>query len=120
MSAEQHAIDDEFIDSVRYVDAKGFFDDIIRTESGEFSEAHVYAELSDFLFMIREVPKVYSYVTCGLMSKPGYHALDIINVADACAEDQITTVVRDVLDRIEAGESVEDIRDEFPEPEERE
>jgi hypothetical protein len=53
----------------------------------------VGAELSDYHFILGEVPKVYDHVTGGLLSKPNYHA----NVVIAAADDHVTRLVRDEL-----------------------
>jgi hypothetical protein len=44
-------------------------------------------EMADFHFMLNEVPKVYMEVTGGLLSKPNYHASDVISAFNNHVED---------------------------------
>lgn len=59
---------------------KNFWKDIICDENGEVNIEQVKKELCDFYKIIQEVPKVYSEVTGGLLSKPLYDAGTVISV----------------------------------------
>lgn len=51
-------------------------------KDGNVDVEQTLKELSDFSFMIHEVPKVYMHVTGGLLSKPLYHAYGVTDAAD--------------------------------------
>lgn len=55
-------------------------------------------EMHDFRHMIREVPKVYSHITGGLLSKPNYFAHAVIEVFDEQREKEIADALGDALE----------------------
>ena len=57
-----------------------FWAEIVCNEDGSINMEQVKKELSDFHFMIEEVPKVYSEVTDGMLSKPNYYAESVLSV----------------------------------------
>jgi hypothetical protein len=57
---------------------KDFWKDIVENEDGSINLEQLKKELCDFHFMIEEVPKVYSAVTNGSMSKPNYYSSEVI------------------------------------------
>ena len=57
-----------------------FWADIVCNEDGSINMEQVKKELSDYSFILGEVPKVYSEVTCGLLSKPNYYAESVLSV----------------------------------------
>jgi hypothetical protein len=57
-----------------------FWADIVCNEDGSINMEQVKKELSDYSFMLDEVPKVYSEVTGGLLSKPNYYAESVLSV----------------------------------------
>lgn len=60
---------------------KDFWLDILTTD-GKFDEKKIKDEIHDFAYVLREVPKVYSHITNGNMSKPNYWASEVISVSD--------------------------------------
>ena len=57
-----------------------FWKDIVCNEDGTINVEQLKKELCDFSLMIGEVPKVYSAVTGGMLSKPHYYADTVISV----------------------------------------
>jgi len=53
-------------------------------KNGKLDEEQVLKELSDYYFVIQQVPKVYCHITNGLLSKLMYKAETIISIADDC------------------------------------
>ncbi len=64
---------------------------ILFKEDGSLDVEQLKKEMADFGFMIREVPRVYSHVTGGLLSKPNYFADTVIAEHD----DHVGELVRD-------------------------
>lgn len=113
MSAEDKSInlsDDDLVSELEW------WRDIILTEDGQLSLPHTLQELHDFRFIMEEASKVYAHVTCDMMSKPGYYAKDVIQQSDECADEYTRVIINDVLDRLEGGETIDDIRADFPDP----
>lgn len=90
-----------------------FWDEIVRNTDGTLNEDAVYAELHDFLHMIHEVPKVYSEITCGQLSKPNYYASAVLDVANDCAEENLRHVIEDIVVALRQGATVDDIEEEY-------
>jgi hypothetical protein len=59
-----------------------FWKDIVTNPDGTVNLEQVKKELSDFLFVMGEVPKVYCHITGDRMSKIMYHADAVITQAD--------------------------------------
>jgi hypothetical protein len=57
-----------------------FWAEIVCNEDGSINIDQVKKELSDYSFMLDEVPKVYCEVTGGLLSKPNYYAESVLSV----------------------------------------
>lgn len=57
-------------------------------------------ELSDYSFMMEQVPKVYSEISGGVLSKPNYYASSVINVFQDYLDNIIEMVINE---RIEEG-----------------
>lgn len=56
-----------------------FWKEIILGEDGNINMDQLKLELLDFYNMINEVPKVYSAVTGGILSKPTWSAADVLD-----------------------------------------
>ena len=61
--------------------SKLFWKDIIYKD-GKIDEEQVMAELTDFYFLMHQVPLVYEHITGGAMSMIMYYADEVIRVAD--------------------------------------
>ena len=63
-----------------------FWKDIIYIKSGKnkgkLNEKQVLKELSDYYFVMQEVPKVFCHITNNAMSKINYYASEVISVVD--------------------------------------
>jgi hypothetical protein len=88
-----------------------FWADICLDENGNVDMEQVKKELADFRFMIKEVPKVYSHVTGGLLSKPMYHAEGVIEKADEYYEEELEFYKEEEmeLEREEIVEKIESV-----------
>lgn len=85
---KEDSVDDEVEESWN------FWKDIILNPDGSINIEQLKKELSDFYFIMNEVPKVYDSVTGGRMSKISYHASDVI----AESEDYYTGIYRERVD----------------------
>lgn len=65
---------------------------------GGASNDDIQKELSDFHFMMREVPKVYMAITGGKLSKPNYHASTVIGEFEQYMEDCINDAVKEAIE----------------------
>lgn len=61
---------------------------IVENPDGTLNKDQIMKELSDFSFMIDEVPKVYSEVTGGMLSKPMYYCSSVISAHEDYLERQ--------------------------------
>lgn len=59
-----------------------FWKDIIEDEDGNIDKDALMRELSDYAFLLDEVPKVYMEVTGGKISYPNTYAYEVINEAN--------------------------------------
>ena len=59
-----------------------FGKDLCTNPDGTLNIEAIKNEMSDFEFIIGEVPKVYMHITGGTLSKPNYHAEGVISLAD--------------------------------------
>lgn len=57
---------------------RGVFDEITDKTEREKIEA----ELTDYYFVMQQVPEVYMHITGGLLSKPNYYASTVKTAAD--------------------------------------
>ena len=86
-------------------------------KDGKIDEEQVMKELSDYYFMLKEVPKVYMGVTNGLLSKPNYPASTVLmefedNFYDkTITKDDIEDILKDK--NMEDKEKLENIEDYF-------
>jgi hypothetical protein len=99
-------------------ETRAWWRDIIYNPDGTLNEDAILAELSDFKFMIEEVPKVYSEITGGMLSKPNYHASGVLQAHEEHLEELIAEmqheVAREVIEMLEAGHTKDDILKEYP------
>ena len=56
-----------------------FWKKIICDENGNVDVEQVKKELCDYYHMLQEVPRVYSEVTGGMLSKPLYYAQEVLD-----------------------------------------
>lgn len=75
-----------------------FWKDIILKKDGTVNMRQLKKELSDFYFIIKQVPKVYCHITDNRMSKVNYHADTVIQVADECLQEKIKETVLDMIE----------------------
>ena len=60
--------------------------DIVLNEDGSINLEQVKKELSDYSFLLDQVPRVYAHVTNNKISKPNTHAYEVMVLAD----DEVT------------------------------
>jgi hypothetical protein len=78
-------------------DWNDFWRDLVTDEDGTINLDLVKRELSDFRFVMTEVPKVYSHVTGGALSKPNYYASGVISAFDNYLEEVRAWTIEDFL-----------------------
>lgn len=84
-----------------------FWKDIVCNDDGTLNPVAVKNELSDYSFILEQVPKVYSEVTGGMLSYPTYEAETVLQVfrdefankmvALECLEDDWDDVTADCV-----------------------
>lgn len=57
-----------------------FWKNIVENEDGTLNAEQIKKELSDYYFMLEEVPKVYDDVTEGRIGNPMTYASEVINI----------------------------------------
>ena len=57
-----------------------FWKDIVENPDGTINKKQLMRELSDFTFVMDEVPKVYDEITGGMLSKINYYASGVIEM----------------------------------------
>lgn len=71
-------------------------------KNGSMNAAQAKRELSDYYFMLEQVPKVYDEVTGGLLSKPNYYAHSVIEAHNNYLEkldfDKVVTFAEDIME----------------------
>jgi hypothetical protein len=76
---------------------KDFWAEIVCNPDGTLNMDAVQRELADYYFMLQEVPKVYDYVTGGMISKPNTCAFEVNDMADEHYHKSIEGTIRDDL-----------------------
>lgn len=92
-----------------------FWKDIIEIDGAVDMEA-VKAELSDFEFILEEVPKVYDELTHGRISKPNTYAFEVIREANKAFEDNEKEIaLDDIEDMAKDSKTVEELMESIRE-----
>jgi DNA helicase TIP49 (TBP-interacting protein) len=71
-----------------------FWKGIVENKDGSFNKEQIMKELSDYSFLLKQIPRVYEHATGGLMSKCMYNAEDVISRID----DNVNAIVRNRLE----------------------
>jgi len=96
-------------------DYADFWKDIVET-NGVLDLNKVQRELSDFHFLMKEVPKVYMEVSGGMISKINTHAFEVLNLFQEnfydkeITKDDIGSILKE---EISAEDKLEEIKDYF-------
>ncbi len=90
-----------------------FWKDLVYTK-GKLDEKKVLNELSDYYFMLEEVPKVYCAVTNYSLSKPNYYASEVISMFEDLYLDKGITH-DDVQDMIKGCDTLKELKKELKE-----
>lgn len=85
-----------------------FWKDIIYKD-GKLDEEQVLKELSDYYFVLQEVPKVYCEITNGRLSKPHYHAAAVIAEFNDCQQENFKEWLKDECDDCMANAEATDV-----------
>jgi hypothetical protein len=94
-----------------------FWKDIVENPDGTLNIDQVKKELHDFYRAMQEVPKVYSHVTGGQLSKLLYEARTVIGEAERHYQDEFENTVSDYAANKLADDIVSVlIEDEYIEP----
>jgi hypothetical protein len=76
--------------------------------NGEWDEQKIKNELHDLVFCVKQIGKIYSHITGGMLSKPTYYASTIIAELDELNLDKKITQ-EDVSQMIEDSENKEEL-----------
>jgi hypothetical protein len=91
---------------------KEFWKDIIYKKDGSLNEKQVLKEMSDFSFMMDNVPKVYCAITNHRLSKCLYPANTVISVFEELFLDK-EIAKDDVSEMIKSCGTIEDLVEEL-------
>lgn len=95
---------------------ENFWKDLVE-ENGVLDKDKVMRELSDYEFMLDQVPKVYCEVTGSRISKPNTYAYEVIGQFNELFDrkDWYEDDLKDILDseKTSAEEKLEEIRNYF-------
>lgn len=80
------------------IESINFWKDIVLTEDGKLNVEQVEKELSDFRFIMEQVPLVYSHITNGNLSKVNYFASAVIGEADRVQQQEIEEAVKEAVE----------------------
>jgi len=75
-----------------------FWKELVENEDGTLNAEAVRNELSDYKFLIEQVPLVYDSVSGGRISKPNTYALEVINAANELYDAKYTEGYEDALE----------------------
>lgn len=88
---------------------------VIRKD-GSMNAAQAKRELSDYHFMLEQVPKVYDEVTGGRLSKPNYCAHSVIEAHNDYLErldfDKVVTFSEDIMQFAEKCSTLREFKEE--------
>ncbi len=82
-------------------ESDSFWLPIIQDKHGNISKKKVLRELSDFSFILEQIPLIYCHITGDKLSKPMYHASTVIQQADDYYEEQHRDGMKDFLEDME-------------------
>jgi hypothetical protein len=91
-----------------------FWKEIVENEDGTINIEQVKKELSDYYFLLQQVPAVYSAVTNGTLSKTTYNAETVITEYEDCLNENyiMKDDLRDIMKTTEDGASfIDEIRE---------
>ena len=94
-------------------EVKDFWEPIIY-KNGKIDEEQVLKELSDFYFIMQEVPKVYCEITGGTLSKLMYKAENVLTYFEDLNYDKKITQ-EDIQMFIDRCDDPEELKDELRE-----
>lgn len=75
-----------------------YWKDLVETD-GQLDKDKVMRELSDYRFMLEQVPKVYCHVSGNRISKPNTYAFEVIQEHDRQREEDVNEAIEDRKDR---------------------
>lgn len=71
------------LDKITYKEVyNSFWKELVENDDGTFNKDALMRELSDYKFLLDQIPLIYDHVTGGLLSKVGYHADTVISASD--------------------------------------
>ena len=87
---------------------KEFWQEILCLPDGSLNLDQVKRELHDYHTLLDNVPKVYSHVTGGLISKPNTVAEAVIAEADDCVNKWVDEMIKEAIDNtVETKEKID-------------
>ena len=91
-----------------------FWKDICSNNDGTPNFNQIKKELADFNFILDQLPKIYSNLTGGLLSKPMYEASTIINKVDDYYKECIfPDIFDDFIDSLEDNEDINQTQSKY-------
>ena len=78
-------------------DYEEFWKDLVEVD-GKIDKDKVMRELSDYRFMLEQVPKVYDHVSGGRISKPNTYAFEVIGQHDTQRQEDINEAISEYLE----------------------
>lgn len=80
---------------------RDFWADLVETD-GKLDLDKVARELSDYSFLMHEVPKVYDHVSGGMISKPNTHAFEVKAAHDQRRQEECDEAVKEATEELTA------------------
>ena len=81
-------------------DWEDFWKEIVTDEDGNVDLDQIQKELSDYSYMLEEVPKVYCAITNNTLSKPFYKAETVITMAQDIQTEEYKDWFKDEVEEI--------------------
>lgn len=85
-------------------ESDAFWRGLVYTKKGVLNERKVLKELSDFYFLMHQVPEVYCAVTGGLLSKTNYYASTVIQAYQDALQDDIDNAIEEYKENLAEAE----------------
>ena len=72
-----------------------FWRGIIENEDGTLNKKQIYNELSDYYFLMKQVPEIYCAITNNQLSNTMYTAKTVISAYEDCLNETINESIED-------------------------
>jgi len=92
--------------------SKQFWNNIILKKDKSLNKKQVYKELSDYYFILQQIPEIYCRISNGQLSKPMYSSSTMIDQLEDNFYDKDCTQ-SDMKDMIKRCDDIDDLKEEL-------